>query len=579
MTPTTMAGYGSISPPPITVYNDDDKQDGHADLSMYSKRRNWKVYAILILVLVVGAAIAAVQTSFFFPDHQMSKAAHLSDNVEMFYGQTLDHFGPASTETWSQRYYQSKKYFKGPGHPIFVVMTGEDATDAGLLYPFVHEHLARIFGGYTIQIEHRFYGQSQPLEGFNHNSHYRLPTNDELKQFMAPHQAMADAAQLIRHKQESYGCNIKDKTSKHYCPVVTVGGSFPGFLATMMRLVHADVVDIAYASSAPLHLYSQTAGPNAYFEKITKLAEEASPGCAAAVKSTLHGLKTRLSTSPVDEPIFSEVAKDLDICVKHIPHYIQTDTVFLQELMMIVAMGFADFNMGYYPPNQDSDFYQSCKIFQNDDWSVEQRVGKFLQKMKEDDDDDDDGYKSSKTKNKHETACFDMRSQLPSGPNATISGADWSGVGGGPSGFSWDFQTCDPFVVKAGFSAKSMFPPRPWTLEWLTDHCQSRFDVTPEPLRLVEEWAFDDLVSAGASRILFTNGLNDGWSVASILEDVSDTIRVLNFPNGGHHSDLSHVGPSPADTEDIREGYQQIIGIIGEYLELVRSDATDVAGS
>ncbi len=57
-----------------------------------------------------------------------------------------------------------------------------------------------------------------------------------------------------------------------------------------------------------------------------------------------------------------------------------------------------------------------------------------------------------------------------------------------------------------------MFPPRPWSLEWLNAHCQARFSVSPQPVRLVEEWGFDDLVRVGASHIIFTNGLNDGWS-------------------------------------------------------------------
>ena len=40
----------------------------------------------------------------------------------------------------------------------------------------------------------------------------------------------------------------------------------------------------------------------------------------------------------------------------------------------------------------------------------------------------------------------------------------------------------------------------------------------------------------------------------------------MNFPNGAHHSDLSHSDPGPNDTEDIQEGHEKIAALIGEWL-------------
>jgi hypothetical protein len=139
----------------------------------------------------------------------------------------------------------------------------------------------------------------------------------------------------------------------------------------------------------------------------------------------------------------------------------------------------------------------------------------------------------------------------------------------GPDGESWDFQTCTLLVEAIGFSNSSMFPPRNWSLDWLNRHCQSRFGVTPTPHSLVDQWHFDDLANT-ASRILFTNGLNDGWSVGSILTNLSDTVLALNFENGAHHSDLSRKGPSGDDTEDVRRGFDAVEEILGSWLEDVR---------
>mgnify|MGYP002037239813 CR=1 FL=1 len=72
---------------------------------------------------------------------------------------------------------------------------------------------------------------------------------------------------------------------------------------------------------------------------------------------------------------------------------------------------------------------------------------------------------------------------------------------------------------------------------------------------LADAWGFgkDSLKAAGASRIIFTNGLNDGWSVGSITTSLGDTLPALNMPNGAHHSDLSHRIPGPWDTSDVVE--------------------------
>ena len=74
------------------------------------------------------------------------------ENQELFYDdQLVNHFN-GDTSTWSNRYYKSTNYFKGPGHPIFLVVGGEGSLDK-MLYPFVTQHLAPHFGASVIEIE------------------------------------------------------------------------------------------------------------------------------------------------------------------------------------------------------------------------------------------------------------------------------------------------------------------------------------------------------------------------------------------------------------------------------------------
>jgi hypothetical protein len=85
-------------------------------------------------------------------------------------------------------------------------------------------------------------------------------------------------------------------------------------------------------------------------------------------------------------------------------------------------------------------------------------------------------------------------------------------------------------------------------------------------------WGFDDLVKQGASRILFTNGLQDMWSGGGILKDLSDSLLAITFENGAHHSDLTHEGPTDKDTEDIKEGFVLITDILGRWLDEIREE-------
>jgi hypothetical protein len=196
-------------------------------------------------------------------------------NRELFYrDQLVDHFGndddddddattttTTSSSTWSHRYYASAAHFGGPGHPIFHVVGGEGALDSGMLYPFVTGRLAPHFGAAVVQVEHRFYGEHRPVSG-------REATASELLRLLTPQQAMADNVRLGRAFAGELGCS-DDRTSADYCPVVTVGGSYPGFLSAVLRLAHPDYADMSYASSAPLKLYDQSTDQNVYYDIVS----------------------------------------------------------------------------------------------------------------------------------------------------------------------------------------------------------------------------------------------------------------------------------------------------------------------
>jgi hypothetical protein len=493
-----------------------------------------------------------------------------------FDDQLVDHVASSHRhghERWSQRFYLSHEYFKGPGSPIFVIMGGEGAIEpsTGFMYPFILQ-LAQTFGAMVLQPEHRFYGQSQPVSPAEIERARDDGKPDPRLKLLTVEQALHDAVRLIHFVRDRVRCS-RDRFSPRYCPVITVGGSYPGFLSAMARLRFPGVVDIAYAASAPMKFYAQQVDQYAYYNHIGTVAEQAFTGCSQDVRRALDDFRTvyELGQSKINETA-------IGICSGTVPAYIKDPATFVQEVLMMVGYTFANHNMAFYPPSNQTHLGRACQTFASPSLSTLDQLKTFLVASL--------APRSTENQPDEET-CFDMRKQLPSGRNATISAGDWSGVGTGASGESWDFQTCTSLVESIGFAGGdgnqdaygiSMFPRRDWNISWLASHCQQRFGdaVTPMPNTLVNAWNFDDLVAAGATRIVFTNGALDGWSVSGISHDLSDTLLALTFPNGAHHSDLAGHFPSvETDTVDIVEGQAKVQTILATWLAGLPSARTD----
>jgi len=370
---------------------------------------------------------------------------------------------------------------------------------------------------------------------------------------------------LAKAFKDELDCAQYDRGDPNYCPVITVGGSYPGFLSAMFRVAYSDFVDISYASSAPLRLYDQTADQNVYYDIVTAAAEHASAGCAGAVRVALEEAKAQINAAATPEA----AARGMHICVGALPAYIKTVKQLSQDVMMAVGFSFANYDMEAYPPGKDLGIYKACQVFQDDKFSSMEKVSNFFRLLEGDAEEEGEHPRLGGDEDRE---CFDMSIFLPDGDNARVETSDWSGSGGGNDGKMWDFQLCTTLVDQIGFSEESMFPARLWTYEELTRYCQLRYgkELIPQPLALVRNLGFDDLVGNDVSRILFTNGMQDMWSGGSYLEDLSDSILALNFENGAHHSDLSHVGPSENDTEDIREGFVKITSILEGWLDEIK---------
>lgn len=536
-------GYGSIAKAELDGSNDEGRRIPEADGAPFRRRLGCIAAATLPFLFLFLVTIPRRRNRVVVIVEGNTPTSSRFASVPRYYtDQLIDHSNPEAG-TFSQKYYDQIQYFGGPGYPIFLILGGEDPLES-ILYPFVSEVLAQKYSAYTMTVEHRFFGDSWPVP-------YDNVTNADLRQLLTPEQALKDFVRVIQHKQREMGCGPRGFSN--YCPVMTVGSSYPGFLSALLRLQYPDIVDIGYAGSAPLNLYSHSVDSNAYYDKVTQVAEHAMPGCANAVRSSLQQVRRNIR-SQREQISFNEMAANLGICNGTVPTYIESQDVFSEELMMIIATHFANANMDYYPPNNvDTDLIRACAIFQNDTLSSSDRVGAFLKLTAGGGDD---------------AECFEMWTEVTPGPFGRISASDWSGVGGEAAGWMWDVLSC-LLQPEVGMSSASMFPPRQWTKAWLDSHCKRRFGFVPVLDALNDQYHFTELTNV--TRLLLTNGMNDGWSVASILVvPPHSMVEVINFPNGAHHSDLTHQGPSDADTNDIKVGHVQIATLIGKWLHEVR---------
>ena len=214
----------------------------------------------------------------------------------------------------------------------------------------------------------------------------------------------------------------------------------------------------------------------------------------------------------------------------------------------------ATLNMQNYPPGASTSLSQACQGIMAARGSSWDALSAFLK-----------GY----TEASPGGACYNVSLQLPSGANATVSSGDWSGVGVGNDGSSWDFETCSLLIEKISTNNVSdMFLARAFTLDWLTSHCKARFNVEPQPRQLADLWGFDEeRLRLVTDHIVFTNGLNDGWSAGGILSNLSDTLLAFNAATGAHHSDLSHSWPSDSDTADVLLMRQQVASVITGWIK------------
>ncbi|KAH7542073.1 hypothetical protein FEM48_Zijuj02G0034700 [Ziziphus jujuba var. spinosa] len=441
--------------------------------------------------------------------------------VTYFYTQTLDHFNykPESNATFQQRYIMNNKYWGGPNasSPIFVY-TGDEASITGIaaFAGFIVD-LASRFNGLLLYIEHRYYGDSVPF-----GSKEEAFQNTSTLGFFSSTQALADYAQLI--------IDFKKNISAESCPVIAVGGSYGGMLASWFRLKYPHITIGALASSAPILYFDDITPQNGYHVVATKDFRDTSESCYNTIRQS-----------------WSEIDK------------VAAQPNGLQNLTSIFSTC-GSFNSS----KQLKNFLEFLYTYsaQNDNPPPNSKVSKLCSAI--------DGA----------PAGTDILHRVAAALNVSIGLSCNLLIGYKPSNKSeWTWQTCTEMVMPIGYGAnETMFQSSPFNLNDYIKTCQNLFGVTPRPHWITTEFGGHDIKSVlgnFASNIIFSNGLRDPYSAGGVLKNISSTVTAVYTDKGAHCLDLINSTPDDPDWLITQRGREiKIIEVwISEYKARLATNA------
>ena len=380
--------------------------------------------------------------------------------------------------------------------------------------------LARKLGGLIVFLEARFFGKSLP---FGNQSF--TPAADRIG-LLSIEQTLADYQVAIQ--------TIRQRYSAWHSPVVTFGGSLAGTLAALMRVRYPEVVDAAWASSAPLLGYVGTGvSQYAWRKQVTDNYEAFSPGCPQRVRAAFAVLQDALP---------AVVQAELATCESAYAG----SWLDVQAAMWGALEGAGEF---CYPPAK-APIPGYCSALARGGRATLAGVDTLL---------------------RNATPFYFSRR----GNNGTCLNLTFVREQNAIESVGWNYLACSEIVHPIGANnVTDMFPPDLWSVAQTATWCEPQFGAsTLRPRWIPSEFGMDDLESFAHanSRIVFTLGLRDPWHVQGIgLRSLSASLPVVTNPDGSHCADMA--GATPDDTDSMRRARSRAEAIISRWIRQAQAE-------
>ncbi|GIQ82805.1 peptidase S28 [Kipferlia bialata] len=238
--------------------------------------------------LIIACCLAVVLCSPRNYYKEVASEAELGEAQANWYDeQLLDHFDKVDISYWSQKFYINDTYYT-PGGPVLLFLGGEGPESPKCVGGYFYVNtFAKMLGGLIVDLEHRYYGESIPVEDYaTENMHY-----------LSSEQALADTARFISYFTDAGMYDVEG------APWIAIGGSYSGNLAAWMRLRYPHLIAGALASSAPVKAevdYYQ------YFDVVQASLGTSSYGnqCTQAVADAVTRAETLIATKSGRDELF-----------------------------------------------------------------------------------------------------------------------------------------------------------------------------------------------------------------------------------------------------------------------------------
>lgn len=418
---------------------------------------------------------------------------------EKTFTQLIDHNDPARG-TFDQHYVENDQYAQSEEAPVFLFLC--DQVSCASHYLLFLKPLAKAHGARMIAFEHRYYGAS-------------LPTPDistENLRYLSTAQALADIENFQRTQMKQAGWEGK---------WVIFGGGYAGNLAAYYRMQHPNLVEGAFASSAPV--MAQDEFPE-FDESVTRQLPEK---CQSAVKAAVNEVESAL-----DNPSrMAEIKADFDAA------NITDNRDFLYLLASLEAFTFQGGQSEYF-----------CKYISNGKTPLEgfSRGAKLFYKM----------------------TGFGPELLVPQGW-VSPDPADYDN-GRVAVGFrQWHYQACSEYGYwwvsnrRNGYSTFSKFVDG----DYYQQVCHRLFGLEEKSSAEEMNHTYFLPTASHASHIFFTNGSSDPWAQLS-LTDKNGTNPALDYytiEGAAHGEDL--LPEKVSDSESLKGARRKLAELVADWLD------------
>lgn len=434
--------------------------------------------------------------------------------------QKLDHFDPPNGQTWWQRYQTNATWFKNSRNsPVFLMIGGEGPASAKWMVMGSWMDYAKKYNALCFQLEHRFYGASQPKD---------LDLTVSSLRYLNSEQALADVAYFIEAMNEKYKLTSSNKW-------IVFGGSYSGSLAAWARLKYPHLIHAAVSSSAPILAVADFKG---YDEVVRQALTFSSPSCAKNVNEAALLVENRLKTSSDVEGL----AKKFNRCSLNTTN--RFELAFFVDSLADNFRGAVQYSHDNRRPLHSVGLPtvdQLCEIMTNEKLDLIGRYAEVNQFMSLGDPD----------------TCQDVTYEDFVQELRGVSAAR-----------SWYYQTCTEFgFYQTSSTHKSLFGSL-LNLEFFVETCKRIFDNEFNFYRMLKGIRRSNILYGGldieVSRVVFIQGTLDPWHVLGLTKSskVGNTVILIN---GTAHC-ANMYPPSQNDSVQLINARNEIEGLIGKWL-------------